>query len=164
MAAKNVDFISLYDRYVDSIYRFVYFRVNDEDHAWDITQDCFLKALEYMEGTKVENPRAFLYQVARNMLVDFYRAKEKKATIYLSDIKYDIPEKDTLIEDLDRNIDIKNIMVHIDKLPEHHKDLIILRYVDGLSFAEIAEILGKNQVALRVQTSRIIKELKLKFE
>ena len=52
----------------------------------------------------------------------------------------------------------------MNKLPEHHRDLLILRYVDDLSFSEIANILGRNQAALRVQTSRLVRSLKLNLQ
>ena len=161
MTSRDANFINLYDKYVDSIYRFIYFRVGDKDTAWDITQDCFLKALEYIAENEVRQPRAFLYQVARNLVIDHWKLRGRQSSVELSEV--DIIDDTNIEADLDIKNRVKEIMGVVGELPDHHRDLLILRYVDDLSFSEIAEILNKSQVSLRVQVSRLIKDLRLKL-
>ena len=66
----------IFDFYQEKIYRFVYLKVATGEDAEDITAETFLKAWQYIkEGKKVQSLQAFLYQVARNLVVDFYRKK-----------------------------------------------------------------------------------------
>lgn len=164
MAPENNNFIDLYDKYADSIYRFIYMKVSDKDYAWDLTQDCFLKSFEYFNAHKVKNPRAFLYQVARNLVFDFWKERQKHSFVEISEVENAISDNFSAAERYDLQLQANAIMNAINKLPEHHRDLLILRYVDDLSFAEIASILGKNRTALRMQTSRLVRSLKLNLQ
>ena len=79
MDSENEQFIRIYDQYIDKIYRFVYLKVNSQEIAEDITSKVFLKGWENYRGEpkKIENMSAFLYQIARNSIVDHYREKSK---------------------------------------------------------------------------------------
>ena len=91
-------FLEIYDENVGKIYRYIYFRLDSEELAQDLTSEVFLKSWQYFSnpasGSKKiffrqrhwENPRAFIYQVARNLIVDFYRQKDKNP-LSLEEIK-----------------------------------------------------------------------------
>jgi len=166
MTSKNLNFIKLYDQYSDSIYRFIYFRVHNKDNAWDITQECFLRTLEYINTpqNKINNKRALIYQIARNLIADFWRAQEKQSSQDIYEIQDELHIDTNIEENLDTKMELEELMKYINSLKDHNRDLLLLRYVDGLSFSEIAEILEKNQIALRVQASRLVKNLRLKLK
>ena len=76
------DFNKLYRERVDSIYRFVFFKVSDKDLAWDITQECFLKMWrQIQDGAEVKNSNALLYAIARNLVIDYWRQKDHRQNV-----------------------------------------------------------------------------------
>lgn len=108
----------------------------------------------------IKNQRAFLYTIARNIVIDHWRQKEKQATTDLEDVAYiladgnDVHAKTVLLND------IENLMKLLELLPGHHKEILTLRYTEELSFAEIARILNKSVIAVRVEAHRAMKKLK----
>ena len=160
-------FLDFYDRYADKIYRYIYFRVGSEELAQDLTSEVFLKSWEYAgqdkksPGKDLDNPRAFFYQVARNLIADFYRQKDK-APISLDEIadktiadKAGGPsEKAALALDMDT---VKKAMM---RLNDEYREIIIWRYLDELEIGEIAEILDKKEGNVRTLLSRALADLK----
>jgi len=73
------EFSQIYDDCIDKIYRFVYFKVNSDDVAQDICSEAFLRGWQAFKSEKkvIDNPQAFLYQIARNLVIDHYREKGK---------------------------------------------------------------------------------------
>ena len=69
----------IYDRYIERIYRFIFFKVSNQSDAEDIASETFLKVWQYIkEGQPVKNLNALLYSVARNLIIDYYRLRVKK--------------------------------------------------------------------------------------
>lgn len=83
MDSINEQFSQIYDQYIDKIYRFIYLKVSSQEIAEDITSKVFLKGFEAYKDSKssIGNPGAFLYQIARNAIVDHYRSKGRTMTI-----------------------------------------------------------------------------------
>jgi RNA polymerase sigma-70 factor (ECF subfamily) len=83
----NEQFSQIYDQYIEKIYRFVYLKVNSQETAEDITSKVFLKGWEAFQAPKeeIENPGAFLYQIARNAVVDHYREKGRSKVVSADD-------------------------------------------------------------------------------
>lgn len=152
----------LYDQHSDAIYRFILFKISDRDLAWDLTQDCFMKAWHYfsLKEREIANKKAFLYTVARNLVIDHWRQKEKTATVDIDLVAHTIEDgndlhKKTVVQD-----EIRSLMKLLDELPEESKNILLLRYAEELTFDEIAKATGKSNVAVRVQTHRAMKRLK----
>ena len=75
---KEQFFSQIYDEHVDKIYRFVFFKVSDESLAQDITSETFTRLWkEISEDKEVKNPHGFLFKVARNLIFDYYRTKDR---------------------------------------------------------------------------------------
>ena len=160
------EFGNLYDRYVDKIYRFVFLKVSSEEIAQDITSETFLKGWEKYKRQnpepKIRNPRAFLYRIARNLIVDHYRQKGRVRIVSADDARIIDPKTDlegqaALMSDIDR---VKQALT---ELNDDYQNVIIWRYIDGLSVAETAELLDRTKEATRVLTSRALKALKTKL-
>jgi len=154
-------FAKLYDLYVRRIYRFVFFKVSSHEEAEDITSEVFLKAWHYInenEQKKIMSFSGLLYRLARNAVIDLYRKRSKKVEVSLENVE--IVEEEKLTKELDTKIEIKKIMNSLEKLKHEYKEIVILRYVDGLETGEIAEITGKGRVAVRVTLHRALKRLK----
>ena len=159
-------FSNIYDEYIDKIYRFVYLKVNSQEIAEDITSKVFTKGWEaFQSGPKgapsdVKNPGAFLYQIARNAVVDHYRDKGR-AMVVSVDASPEIIDPGTDAHDKAiLSADINNLKNSIQKLKKEQQDVIIWHYLEDMPIASIAELLGKPAGTVRVMLHRGIKDLK----
>jgi RNA polymerase sigma-70 factor (ECF subfamily) len=158
-------FLELYDAHVGKIYRYIYFRVNAEELAQDLTSEVFLKSWQYLSSKSVGNPRAFFYQIARNLITDFYRKKDKMP-IALSEIT-DRPISDKSDSPLDLaavSSDMTSVKQALRQLSPDYQEIVIWRYLDELETKEIAEILNKSEGAVRTLLSRALGELRGKMQ
>ncbi|MBI2053722.1 MAG: RNA polymerase sigma factor [Candidatus Staskawiczbacteria bacterium] len=161
-------FGEIYDQYIEKIYRFVYLKVDSEEAAEDLTSKVFLKGWEAYKNQKSDaanskeilNPGAFLYQIARNTVIDYYREKGKvkivstESTAAIADPRTDFQHKAAV------NLDIGNIKSAMQKLKKDYQDVIIWHYLDDMPIAKIARTLGKPEGTIRVMLHRGLKELK----
>jgi len=155
-------FGAIYDQYIDKIYRFVYLKVSSQEIAEDITSKVFLKGWEAYKGAQegIKNPGAFLYQIARNSVVDHYREKGRvqqvsvDASSQIADPGTSAQEKAIL------NADIRIIKAGIQKLKKEHQDIIIWHYLEDMPIDSIAELLGKPAGTVRVMLHRGLKDLR----
>ena len=161
MSQSKEEFSQIYDGCVDKIYRFVYFKVNSEDIAQDICSETFLRGWQALSGGEkaIDNPQAFLYQIARNLVIDHYREKGKNQIIPI-DV---IPITDTdinLEETAAKNSDIELIRTCLTDLKEDYQEMVIWHYIDDYSIPEIAQMTDKSEGAVRVMLHRALKSLK----
>lgn len=155
-------FAALYDLYVKKIYRFVYFKVTSESDAEDITSDIFLKLWQYAtsRGEEIRNFRALLYGIARNAVIDFYRTR----VAHISTDVERIPEvahpavdpPSAALESGDKDELVRCIRA----LKEEYREIVVMRYLDGLGYGEIAEITGKSLINVRVTVHRALQVIK----
>ena len=153
-------FSKIYDQYISRIYRFVFLRVNSREIAQDLTSETFTRAWDKFKGdsgSKVKNWLGFLYQIARNLVTDFYREKGKVQIIsasYVADPAMGLEEKAFLSSEVDQ------VKAVLSELGQEQQEVIIWRYLDGLSNKEIAKILDKPEGTVRVIIHRALKEVK----
>jgi RNA polymerase sigma-70 factor (ECF subfamily) len=156
-------FLELYDKNVSKIYRYIYFRVGVQELAQDLTSEVFLKSWQRLNqsGAKaVENPRAFFYQIARNLLVDFYRQKDK-SPIALDEIAdKTVADKTGLWEQTITSLNMDEVTKALSLLKEEYREIIIWRYLDEMEIKEIAQILNKREGTVRTLLSRSLASLK----
>ena len=159
----NEEFVRIYDRYIEKIYRFVYIKVSSQEIAEDITSEVFLKVWKVYQKQKsvtIRNPGSFLYKTAKNLLADYYRKRSKTMVTSIEDQKeiadpnQDIDKKEATKEDLEK------INKALQELKDEYQDVIIWYYVEDLSIPEIAKILNKSENAVRVMIHRAMTKLK----
>jgi len=162
------EFSKIYDKYIGKIYRFVFLKVNSTEVAEDLTSETFLRGwMAFREQrtknseqrTKIENPPAFLYQIARNLVIDHYREKGKTQIVPAEDYRI-IDPRINLEESANLNSDFEQVRHALVNLKENYQDVIIYRYLDELSVPEIAKILEKSEGTVRVLLHRALKSLK----
>lgn len=165
---KNHDpeaFASLYDLYVGRIYRFIFFKVNRKEEAEDLTSDVFLKTWQYLTEKTDKEIKSFsglIYQVARNSLVDWYRAKANRPEFSLEqapDVE-EIPGEDKMVANLMVNESAKVLLKHVRQMKQEYQEVILLRYIEELSIKEIAQIIKKSPINVRVTLHRATNILK----
>ncbi|MCX6720742.1 MAG: RNA polymerase sigma factor [Candidatus Staskawiczbacteria bacterium] len=166
MDSKNEQFGRIYDQYIDKIYRFVYLKVNSQETAEDVTSKVFLKGWEAFEGAtdSIKNPGAFLYQIARNAVVDHYRDKGRANTVS-ADASPELADPGTNAQDMAiLSADISVVRKALQKLKKEHQDIIIWHYLEDMSVPEIAELINKPAGTIRVMLHRGLKDLKDKIQ
>ena len=157
----NEQFSRIYDQYIDKIYRFVYLKVNSQEIAEDITSKVFLKGFEaYQAKFEIKNVGAFLYQIARNAVVDHYRAQGRAKTVSI-DASPEIADSGTNAQDKAiLRADMAVIKKGIQKLKKEHQDIIIWHYLEDMPISDIAKLLDKPAGTVRVMLHRGLKDLK----
>jgi RNA polymerase sigma-70 factor (ECF subfamily) len=158
----NEQFSSIYDQYIDKIYRFVYLKVSSQEIAEDITSKVFIRGWEAFQGPEqaIKNPGAFLYQIARNAVVDHYRDKGRAKEVSV-DASPEIADPGTSAQDRAvLSADISIIKKAIEKLEKEHQDILIWHYLEDMPIANIAKLLDRPAGTVRVMLHRGLKELK----
>src|SRR5919204_4999094 len=140
----------LYDRHVDAIYRYVYYRVRDDAEAEDLTSDVFMRALKAIP--RYEPRQAFLawlYRIARNAVID--RARRARVQVSFEDALAH-PGVDQIVEP-DAGLlalsDKETVRAAIARLTPLQQEVIVLRFVEGYSTSEIANLVGKREGTVR---------------
>lgn len=164
------EFGKIYDEYVEKIYRFVFFKINSQEIAEDLTSEVFLRGWKAFQESKedekkekeIENLPAFLYQIARNVVVDFCR---KNGQIKVVSAEYnDVADPHPGAEEKAAlNSEIEGIRLVLSDMKDEYKEVITLRYLNDLSTTEVAGILGKSEGTVRVTLHRALKDLKSKL-
>ncbi len=154
-------FIQYYENYHNDIFRYLYSKTGERGVALDLTQETFMKLWEYfMQEKKVEKERSFLYRIATNLVIDYYRKKKEILVEDFSQNQYSsFFEKNDLSREADK-YDGKKIISLLHKLPPSTRDIIQLKFVHDFSLDEIAKTLGKDKKTISVYLHRGIKQLK----
>lgn len=152
-------FTALYEIHVDRVFRHVRYQVGDDSDAEDITQDVFIKAWKSVPKYKPTGAPfvTWLIVIARNAIIDYYRSK--KHTHHL-DENYDPQGGIDPVASVESDFGNAEIRDAVLKLKGDKKTVVIMRFVDGFSYEEIARALGKHSGAVRVIQHRALKELK----
>lgn len=155
----------LYQRYVEKIYRYIYFKVGGRDETEDLTSQTFLKAWDAIGDYEWRNHPfgAWLFRIAHNLVVDYHRAK--KETVGLDDATPQLEgrtSKDALRPEqvLGEMITMERVRRAIGRLTEEQQQVLILRFFDELSTGEVATIMGKNSGAIRGLQFRALSALR----
>jgi len=160
MVNQRKIFSSIYDKYVDKIYRFIFIKVSSQEIAEDLCSETFLRGWQvFKEREDIENPPAFLYQIARNLIIDHYREKGK-AKIVSAEYTPILDPREGLEEKANLSSDLEGVRRSLANLKGDYQDVIIYRYLDELSVPEIAKILNKSEGTIRVTLHRALKTLK----
>lgn len=145
---------ALYNRYHQGIYRFLYYRTGNPQIAEDLTSDVFLKmvqALPRYHYDSISFP-AWLFQIARNLAIDYYRRSNSHPTSALAE-DVDSPEPD-LESAIDFHLTCRGLADALARLDENQRDVILLRFVEGMPIAETASVLHKSEDAVKALQRR----------
>jgi RNA polymerase sigma-70 factor, ECF subfamily len=143
-------FAQLYEAYFDRIYRYISMRIRNETEAQDLTQQVFLKLLKSISSYKSRGVpfSSWLYRIAHNLVIDFFRQQNKKATVDIEGL----PLPDTGEDPqhmMEKQIDIEELKVATKKLTQAQQEVMALRFTSEMSIAECAQIMGKSEGAIK---------------
>ena len=151
----------LYDRYLDKIYRFIYYKTFNKETAEDLTSEVFHKALLKISSFDIDKGSfsTWLYQIARNRVIDYYRTA--KSVVPLEDV-FDIGVDERTPETLDAVAKLGEVTEYLKTLSAKQREIITLRVWEEKSYREIAELIGGSEDSVKMAYSRSIKELREK--
>lgn len=151
-------YTSIYDQYVAQIYRFILFKVGDDEIAKELAADTFLKTWEYlMEAKPVKSVSGLLYTIARSTIADHYR-KKKLELVSFEDAPDIMDHRLTGLAEA--NEEISATLKAIKNLKDEYREALLMKHIDGLSNTEIAMALGKSGGTVRVLIHRATEALK----
>lgn len=156
-------FTKTFEKYSDSIFRHLYFRLSDRDRAKEITQDTFLRFWKILEsGEEVLNEKAYLYRIAHNLYVNELRDRKPHLSLdHLSETQdFDPGDDGESGESLLDKMDAKKVVDLFDEMDEFDKAVLTMRFVNDLSIQEISEYLEKNENLVSVRLHRAIKKIR----
>ncbi|GAB4272938.1 MAG: sigma-70 family RNA polymerase sigma factor [Candidatus Promineifilaceae bacterium] len=144
-------FGQLYERYVDRIYNYVYYRTGNPADAEDLTARIFMRAMKHIPNFQDQGVpfSAWLYRIAHNLVANFHRDRSRRKIMSLDDIDQwhfadESPEFATQV------LEDKEILLRaIRRLPADRQELLILKFVERLPNAEIGEIMGRSEGAIK---------------
>lgn len=151
----------LYDHYQTSVYRFVYYRVGSVAVAEDLTSETFFRALRSMSSFKWQGKDfgAWLMTIARNLTADHYKAGRTRLEFATDDMGAhdsvtDGPESAVLA-----SLTNESLLEALGELPTEQQECLIMRFLQGLSIAETAKILGRSDGAVKQLQLRGVRNL-----
>jgi len=151
-------FLRAYDTYADDIYRFCAMKVSNRELAEDLTQEVFMRYWQTVrDGEKLKNDRAYLYTLARNLIIDWYRKKKESSLDALTEQGIDFGTEDH--KKIEQSAEVKEVLAVIGQLDDDARDALLLRFVEGFTPKEIAAISGESANAVSVRINRAIKKV-----
>ena len=156
----KADFLRTYDVYADDIFRFCTMKVTNRELAQDLTQEVFTRYWQTIRGgEKLKNERAYLYTLARNLVIDWYRKKKESSLDVLTEQGIDFGNDDHTV--IERTAQMNEVLAVINKLDEDAREALILRFVEGFTPKEIAAMSGESANAVSVRINRAIKKVQV---
>jgi RNA polymerase sigma-70 factor (ECF subfamily) len=147
-------FGTLYDRYCDQIYRYVYRRLADHESTEDVTAEIFLKALKAIDSYRPATApfSAWLYRIAANAVVDHLRARRVTVSLELAPDAADPAAP--VDEQAVNRVEVARVWEAVDKLTEAQRRAVTLRLGRDLPIADIAAQMGRSEGAIKLLLNR----------
>ena len=148
----------LYEENFDKIYRYIVLKTGDRTEAEDMTQQVFLKAFKSISGYRSKGSpfSSWLFRIAHNQMVDYWRKKSKRTTVPLEESLVGSSNSNPSSE-TEQKMDIENLVAATKQLTSLQRDVVSLRFAGGLSLAEVAKTLGKSEGAIKaLQHSAVV--------
>lgn len=155
-------FAKLYDCYAQNIYRYLLSRLGNVAGAQDVTSQTFLKAFEMFPRYRHEGYfSAWLFAIARSKYVDYLRKTKNRSEANIDCLQ---DSQEDLLQGMIRSERLAELKTMIGRLPEEEQELLRLRFVADLSFAEIAALLERNEDAVKKSLYRLLARLQSQME
>jgi RNA polymerase sigma-70 factor (ECF subfamily) len=150
-------FLDAFDEYSDAIFRFCMVKTGNVELAEDLTQDTFMRFWQALRGgATMTNTRSYLYTIANNAVIDWYRKKKSDSLDQKFESGFQVRDEDLSPEAQSRYAEV---LRHIADLADGDAAVLLMRYVDGLEPRDIAEILGESANTVSVRINRATKRL-----
>jgi RNA polymerase sigma-70 factor, ECF subfamily len=158
--ADRAAFGALYRRYLDGVYGYAFYLLGDHHDAEDATERTFLAALDAIGRFRDEGAtfRSWLFRIAHNQIANALRNRARRRATPLDGVAEPVADADPA-RDADAADDARRVRRALAQLSGDRRQVIVLRFVDGLSAREIGAVLGRSEGAVRVLQHRALREL-----
>ncbi len=152
----------LYDRYELKIYSYIYRRTSDQSLAEDLAAQVFLKMLEAIQSERAWHSSfsGWLYRIAHNLVVDHYRARDRQKQVSIDDIPYIPDHGQSPVRAAELAIDAEALRTAMRRLTDEQAQVLSLRFLEGYSFGEIADMMDKTEGAVKALQHRAVATLR----
>ena len=172
MRRHEQEFGEVFERHVDELFRHASMRLADRERALELTQEAFLRTWENLQkGGEVREPRPFLYRTLRNLIIDEYRKHKTHSLEAMLEEHEGMSVEDVMPADETNTLEAamerhegKRALAAMQQLPDPYREVLTLRYVEGLTPKEIARIVGESENVVSVRIHRGLKKLKTLLE
>lgn len=155
-------FLESFDAYSDAIFRFCMVKTSNRELAEDLTQETFMRYWQALKDNKeMSNARSFLYTIARNLIIDWYRKKKAVSLHAMEENGYEVQDTKALSPEVDAQW--QEVLDTIEDMEEKDREVLLLRYVEGIDPKDIAEVLEENVNVISVRIHRAIDKLQKKL-
>lgn len=157
-------FAELYENYFDRIYSYVYGILGNHAACEDVVSICFEKAMTKLHTYEDQGFSfgAWLYRIARNSAYDYIK-KESCSIDGVDEVIARQPAEARTADQAEAELEASELRQHLDTLPANYREVLEVRYVQGYSIAETAELVGKTEDSIKSITKRAIKKLRTKL-
>jgi len=160
-AGDTVAFGKLYDRYVDVVFRYVLFRVGDRELAEDVTSETFLRALRRITSVSYQgrDVGAWFVTIARNLVLDHVKSSRYRLEVTTPEFRDSERDEAGPEQQVMSRVTRDALLECVDQLGDDQRECIVLRFLQGLSVAETAEIMNRNEGAVKALQHRAVRRL-----
>lgn len=156
----------LYDRYEAKIYSYIYRRTGERTLAEDLTAQVFLKMLEAIRKDNAWHSSfsGWLYRIAHNSIVDYYRRRDRKQQLPIDEIPVLIDEADSPVRVAEKQFDADRLRSAVGRLTSEQAEVVSLRFLEGYSINEVATLMNKTEGAIKALQYRAVATLRQLLE
>jgi RNA polymerase sigma-70 factor (ECF subfamily) len=156
------NFEAAYESHSKAIFKFLFWRTKDVQLSEDLTSSTFEKAWTSRESFRGGSQQAWLYRIARNLLIDHWRKRKELFVEDTDELQEGI--RPSAGELLDKKTQLRDLGVALDELPEDMRSVVILRFIEGWSCRQVASRLNLSEGNVRVMQYRALKKLKERLQ
>lgn len=166
-ALENLkNFVPLYKFYQKKVYNYCFYRLPTEQDAEDVTSQVFINALNSFANKQFQNTdefsfKAWLFRIAHNLVVDFYREKSKYKTIEIDD---NIIDDETVCKDIEDHLDgvnsVERVILILKRFDDCTQSIFVLKFREDMSFEEISQVINLDISTVKMKYYRALKLIK----
>jgi RNA polymerase sigma-70 factor (ECF subfamily) len=152
----------LYELYVEKIYNYIYYRLGNHHDAEDLTAKVFYRALNHIAhyNNKGAPFAAWLYRIAHNLVVNWRRDHSRRQIVGLEDVDLSGDKQESPQQAAEQTNERELLLAAIQRLPRERQELLVMKFVERMSNAEIGQVLGRSEGAIKSLYHRTLVSLK----
>ena len=156
----------LYERYVNKVYSYIYYRVGNHHDAEDLTARTFHRALDHIDHYVQRGApfSAWLYRIAHNLVANWHRDHSRRKVVSLEDVNLSPPLREGPQHQAEQKEEENELLAAVRRLPADRQQLLILKFVEEMSNTQIGLVMGRSEGAIKSLYHRTLLSLREMLE